>query len=170
MGTRGGETRDMGNTGLTVLPPPERCVRTPSNGRGGWALWRPQGTRRQDRTGGLQGGARSGTHGGAGSSGGHGGAGSSGGHGGSGNSGGHGGSGSLGGHGGTASETAAPAPASVSLAGALLPPQKISMGKIGATSGTWGRTGGADSWGCSGNTLTLFSKHRDRGRHSTHTK
>ncbi len=37
MGTRGGETRDMGNTGLTVLPPPERCVphRTPSNGEGG---------------------------------------------------------------------------------------------------------------------------------------
>ncbi len=35
MGTRGGETRDTGNTGLTVLPPPERCVRTPSNGRGG---------------------------------------------------------------------------------------------------------------------------------------
>ncbi len=63
MGTRGGETRDMGNTGLTVLPPPERCVphRIPSNGEGGWALWRPQGTRRQDRTGGLQGGARSGT-------------------------------------------------------------------------------------------------------------
>ncbi len=36
MGTRGGETRDMGNTGLTVLPPPERCIphRTPSNGEG----------------------------------------------------------------------------------------------------------------------------------------
>ncbi len=50
MGTRGGETQDMGNTGLTLLPPPERCVphRTPSNG-GGWALWRPQGTRRKDR-------------------------------------------------------------------------------------------------------------------------
>ncbi len=32
-----GKTRDMGNTGLTVLPPPERCVphRTPSNGEGG---------------------------------------------------------------------------------------------------------------------------------------
>ncbi len=67
MGTRGRETQDMGNTGLTLLPPPER-----SNGEGGWALWRPQGTRRQDRTGGFQGGARSGTHGGAGSSGGHG--------------------------------------------------------------------------------------------------
>ncbi len=42
-GTRGGETRDKGNTGLTVLPPPERCVphRIPSNGEGGWALWRP---------------------------------------------------------------------------------------------------------------------------------
>ncbi len=37
MDTRGGETRDKGNTGLTVLPPPERCVphRTPSNGEGG---------------------------------------------------------------------------------------------------------------------------------------
>ncbi len=37
MGTRGGETRDTENTGLTVLPPPERCVphRTPSNGEGG---------------------------------------------------------------------------------------------------------------------------------------
>ncbi len=37
MGTRGGETRDKGNTGLTVLPPPERCVphRIPSNGEGG---------------------------------------------------------------------------------------------------------------------------------------
>ncbi len=75
-----------------------------------------------DRTGGLQGGARSGSHGGSGGSGGHGGAGSSGGHGGAGSSGGHGGAGSLGGHGGTASETAAPAPTSVSLAGALLPP------------------------------------------------
>ncbi len=40
MGTRVGETRDMGNTALTVLPPPERCVphRTPSNGEGGGAL------------------------------------------------------------------------------------------------------------------------------------
>ncbi len=65
MVTRGRETQDMGNTGLTLLPPPERWVphRTPSNGEGGWVLWRPQGTRRQDRTGGLQGGARSGTHG-----------------------------------------------------------------------------------------------------------
>ncbi len=51
MVTRGRETQDMGNTGLTLLPPPERCVphRTPSNGEGGWALWRPPGTRRQDR-------------------------------------------------------------------------------------------------------------------------
>ncbi len=71
------------------------------NGEGGWVLWRPQGTRRQDRTGGLQGGARSGTHGGAGSSGGHGRSVSSGGHGGLGSSGGHGGSGSSGGHGRT---------------------------------------------------------------------
>ncbi len=41
----------MGNTGLTLLPPPERRVphHTPSNGEGGWALWRPQGTRRQER-------------------------------------------------------------------------------------------------------------------------
>ncbi len=68
--------------------------------------------------------------GGAGSSGGHGGAGSSGGHGGAGSSGGHGGAGSSGGHGGTASETAAPAPTSVSSAGALLPPPKISLGKL----------------------------------------
>ncbi len=72
-----------------------------------------------------------GGHGGAGSSGGHGGAGSSGGHGGAGSSGGHGGAGSSGGHGGTASETAAPAPNSVSSAGALLPPPpKISLGKL----------------------------------------
>ncbi len=56
-------------------------------GGGGGALWRPQGTWRQDRTGGLKGGARSGTHGGAGSSGGHGGSGDLGGHSGSGDSG-----------------------------------------------------------------------------------
>ncbi len=92
MGTRGRETQDMGNTGLTLLPPP------PSNGE---ALWRPQGTRRQNRTGGLQGGARSGTHGGAGSSGSHGGSRDSGGHGGSGSSGGHGGAGDSRGHGGS---------------------------------------------------------------------
>ncbi len=49
-----------------------------------------------DRTGGLQGGARSGTHGGSGDSGGHGGSGDSGGHGGAGCSGClHGGAGSL---------------------------------------------------------------------------
>ncbi len=59
-----------------------------------------------------------------------GGAGSSGGHGGAGSSGGHGGAGSSGGHGGTASETAAPAPTSVSSAGALLPPPKISLGQL----------------------------------------
>ncbi len=80
-------------------------------------------------------------------SGGHGGSGSSGGHGGSGSSGGHGGAGSSGGHGGAASETAAPAPTSVSSVGALLPPPKISLGEIRAPSGTRGRTGGADSWG-----------------------
>ncbi len=62
-----------------------------------------------------------------------GGAGSSGGHGGAGSSGGHGGAGSSGGHGGTASETAAPAPTSVSSAGALLPPPKISLGKLGVS-------------------------------------
>ncbi len=51
MGKRGGETRDTERQSLTLLPPPEWCVphRTPSNGEGGWALWRPQGTRRQDR-------------------------------------------------------------------------------------------------------------------------
>ncbi len=114
MGTRGSETQDMGNTGLTLLPPPEGFVphRTPSNGEGGGALCRPQGTWRQDRTGGLQGGARSRTHGGAGSSGGHG------------------GSGDSGGHGGTASKAVDPAPAPASPAGALLPPpKKIPWGK-----------------------------------------
>ncbi len=45
MDMRGEETQDMGNTGLTLLPPPKRC--TPSGGGG--TLWRPQGTRRQDR-------------------------------------------------------------------------------------------------------------------------
>ncbi len=100
MGTRGGEKRDTENTGLTVLPPPERCVPR------GWALWRPQGTRRQDRTGGLQGGARSGTHGGAGSSGGHGGSGDSGRHGGAERLGSHGGSGESGGHGGSGDSVA----------------------------------------------------------------
>ncbi len=132
MVTRGRETQDMGNTELTLLPPPERCVphRTPSNGEGGWALWRPQGTRRQDRTGGLQGGARSGTHGGAGSSGYNGGSGSSGGHGGSGDSGGHGG-------------TAAAPPTPVSSAGALLPPKKnflgVNRGSIGHLGALWRR-------------------------------
>ncbi len=98
------------------------------------------------RTTGLQGGARSGSHGGSGDSGGHGWTEDSGGHGGSGDSGGHGwtedsgghgGSGDSGGHGGTGdSKTAAPAPASVSTAGALLPPQKNFLGKVGARSGT----------------------------------
>ncbi len=41
--------------------------------------------------------------------------------------------GARGGHGGTASETAAPAPTSVSSAGALLPPPKISLGKLGVS-------------------------------------
>ncbi len=37
MGTRGGESQDMGNTGLTSLPPPEWCVphRTHPTERGG---------------------------------------------------------------------------------------------------------------------------------------
>ncbi len=88
-----------------------------------------EGARRHgDRTEGLQGGARSRTHGGSGDS---------------------------GGHGGTASEAVAPAPAQASSAGALLPPPpKISLGKVGARSGTWGRTGGTDSWGRSGNADT----------------
>ncbi len=84
---------------VTVPPPPGRHDprRNSNTGKGGWAPWRPQGL--GDRTGGLQGGARSGTHGGSGESGGHGGSGDSGGHGGAGNlalifSGGQGGSGS----------------------------------------------------------------------------
>ncbi len=53
-----------------ITPPSNRRVprRTTSKGEGGWALWRPQGP--GDRTGDLQGGARSGTHGGSGDSGG----------------------------------------------------------------------------------------------------
>ncbi len=176
MGTRGGETRDMGNTGLTV---------------GGGALEASRHMETgQDRTGGLQGGASSGTHGGAGSSGGHGGAGNSGGHGGAGNSGGHGGAGSSGGHGGagssgghggagssgghggagssrghggagssrghggTTSETTAPAPASVSSAGALLPPPNF----LGENRGSIGHLGGAlEAWtlGCAREAGTL---------------
>ncbi len=99
----GHERRGNTRHSLTLLPPPERCVphRTPSNGEAGWALWRPQGARGQDRTGGLQGGARSGSHGGSGSLGGHGGSGDLGGHGGAGSSGGHGGAGGSGGHGGS---------------------------------------------------------------------
>ncbi len=81
--------------------------------------------------------------GGSGSSGGHGGSGDSGGPGGSGDSGCHGGSGDSGSHGRTASEATAPAPASSSTAEALLPPQKNSLGKVGARS-VW-RSGGADT-------------------------
>ncbi len=59
--------------------------------------------------------------------------------------------GTSGGHGGTASEAAAPAPTPASSAGALLPLQKKnSLGKIGAQSGTWGRSGSAGTWGRSG--------------------
>ncbi len=35
MGTRGRETQNMGNTGLTLLPPPERCVPPYTIQRGG---------------------------------------------------------------------------------------------------------------------------------------
>ncbi len=128
MGTRGRETQDMGNTGLTLLPPPERCIphHAPCTihhpmGRGGG---RSGGLKEhRDRTGGLQGGARSGTHGGAGSSGGHGRGGDS------------------GSRGGTAFEAAAPAPTPASLAGALLPPPKNflgeSRGSIGHLGALW---------------------------------
>ncbi len=117
MGTREGETQDTGNTDLTLLPP-SRTVRP----AGGWVLWRPQRTRRQDRTGGLQGGARSGTHGGSVSSGGHGRTGVS------------------GGHGGSASEAAAPTPAPASTAGALK--KNVlgeSRGSIGHLKALWRR-------------------------------
>ncbi len=124
MGTRGGETQDMGTQGsLTLLPPPERCAphHTPSKpGRGAGHSGGLKDTEtEQDRS--LQGGRRgTGTHGGAGSSGGHVGQGAReamagqgvsgghggnrsllGGHGGSGVSGGHGGTGVSGGHGGS---------------------------------------------------------------------
>ncbi len=63
---REGNTRH-GGTGLTLLPPPKRHIprRATSNGEGGGCSGGLKGHR--DRTGGLQGGARSGTHGGAGS-------------------------------------------------------------------------------------------------------
>ncbi len=67
MGTRGGETQDMGNTGLTLLPPPERRVprSTPSNGEGGGL---PGGLKwHGDRTGldiGMAGGIEGATAGG----------------------------------------------------------------------------------------------------------
>ncbi len=63
---KGVETQGKGRQSLTLPPPSNRRVprRTTSKGEGGWALWRPQGP--GDRTGDLQGGARSGTHGGSG--------------------------------------------------------------------------------------------------------
>ncbi len=69
-------------------------------------------------------------------------------HGGSGDSVDHGGSGDSGSHGGSAFEPAAPARASASTAGVLLPPQKNSLGKAGALSGWY--VGGVGSWGCPG--------------------
>ncbi len=79
--------------------------------------------------------------------------------------------GELGRHGGTASETAAPAPTSVSSAGALLPPPKKCPcrkyglhralgGRMGSTDSwgrstdTWGRSGSVDTWGRSGSAHT----------------
>ncbi len=139
MGTGGRETQDMGNTGLTLLPLPNGASRTVHHPtvRGGRALWRPQGTRRQDRTGGLQGGARSGTHGGAREA--------------------------MAGRGtreamagrGTREAMAGPPPRprpqppprSLRQEPYYPPKKKNSLGKIWATSGTWGRTGSADSWG-----------------------
>ncbi len=108
------------------------------------------------RSGGLQGGTRSGSHGGSGDSGGHGGAGDS------------------RSHCGSTFEPAAPAPASASMAGALLPPpqkkKNNSLGIVGALSGwhvggvgswgrsvsagSWGRSGSANTWGRSGNAVT----------------
>ncbi len=51
MGTRGRETQDMGTQVWHNPPPPNRRVprHTTSNGEGGWALWRPQGTWSLDR-------------------------------------------------------------------------------------------------------------------------
>ncbi len=47
---RNGNTRHR-ETGLILIPPPQRCVprHATSNGEAGWAHWMPQGTRRQDR-------------------------------------------------------------------------------------------------------------------------
>ncbi len=64
-----GKHKTWGTQCLTLLPPPERCIHHPTGRRGG----RSGGLKgHRDRTGGLQGDARSGTHGRAGSSGGHG--------------------------------------------------------------------------------------------------
>ncbi len=114
----GMETQDTGDTGLTLLHPSQRHVERheTSNGRGGGCR-RSGGLKGHgDRTGGLQGGARSGTHGGSGSLGSHG------------------RSGDSGGHGEFVSEAVAPVPAIT--AGALLHPPKISLGEVEARSGT----------------------------------
>ncbi len=69
---RDGNTQD---TGLTLLPPPRRCVHAPPNNQwGGVSLEAPQDRHGQVyRMGGLQGETdSSGHHGGSGSSGGHG--------------------------------------------------------------------------------------------------
>ncbi len=133
----------MGNTGLTLLPPPpEHTIQR----EGGWALWRPQGTWRQDR--GLQGGARSGTHGGAGARRRWRVVRASGGHGGSGSSGSHGGLGDSGGHGGTASDGLAPAPARPLRLEPYYPPPKKFLGESRGSIGHLGvRSGSVDSGG-----------------------
>ncbi len=109
--TRHGEHR--------LLPPPERCVphRTPSNGEGGWALWRPQGTWRQDRRPPGRRPFRDPQR---------------------------------------ISELGRPWRVRLwgcgpSLSGwSPTTPKKISLGKVGARSGTWGHSGSADTWGRSG--------------------
>ncbi len=128
MVTRGRETQDMGNTGLTLLPPPKRRIprRTPSNGERGWALWRPQGTRRQDRR-------PPGRHRGAWAA-----------------------MADRGIKEALAGPPPRPRPQPPPRPLWLEPyyPQKMSLGKVGARSGTWGRSGSARTWGHSGSTDT----------------
>ncbi len=92
MGTIGRETQDTGRQDWHCSPLPNGVSRTVHHpmGSGGGRSGCLKG--HGDRTGVLQGGARSGTHGGVGSSGGQGGSRSSGSHGEAGSSGGHGGS------------------------------------------------------------------------------